>query len=256
MVVDALNAFIAGYFFLASTLLFVLVPVKEDRYSMPWYSNFAVAGHAAPLYQDWVPDPRIIGHLSISWLSVIYNVTGFIKHMLCWTWFKERYHISVDKGFDTFRTAEYFIVYGIMHLQVAWVCGILDLHLLVFVFVSVSVVIMLAHFAQTIAALNNAFIANLCLALGVYLYAAQFATVASYLFYGAQNLHTPPAFVIMAWVVLTFFDGISCVVLYCQIERKGWFADAYTCEVYFLILGFLNKVFLTWTIYAGIQQLS
>lgn len=256
---DIFNAVLTGYFFVTTVTLAAITPTTEQRYSMPLYSNFAAARPMAPSYKDWEQHSHVVTHFAISYLSLIYNGTGFFKHFLSCTWVRTFLHIQIEDGHNRARAIEYFFSYGIMHVQVAWICGVLDLHMLCAIFGIVSAVIILGYFAQwhnssKKRSAEGGHAESLCL--GAYLYSIQWTIVTSYLFYSYQHTEAAPPFVVIAWAFLTALDGITCVVIYGQLHKIGFFRDAFACEACYLVLGFLNKACITWIVYGGIQQLS
>jgi len=242
-----------------SIVIGVLASTDSKTMAIPIYTLYPTTNSTTRLTDAWVPAPSIVGHFNGGYSSSAFLAMSAFNHML-FAVFPCCLKMAVHRLASPVRWLEYSVSASLMHVQIATLCGILDVHLL-FSIAALTATTMLFGLLQerqekrTLGLFKTGFAPWLM----------QWIVIMSYFFRGVSQASAP------WWVWLIIFielalDSLFAVVMHAQ-ERElvhsvessahDAAADTARAEVFmrsdlrFIVLSLTAKQLLAWLNYYG-----
>lgn len=231
--------------------------ISNTSNTTPVYSSYAnpdTRGNP----ELWAPKLEKLGDTVVGYYSGAFLIVVAIDHFAVATIFRETYEYYLRRGQNPFRWVEYSISAGIMHIEIAALSGVMDVHVLFSIFILTSITMIFGHFQEIMSwrqqgkpELKSLF----AFWMGFIPHAANWGIICSYFFYGVSK-GDPPAFV-WAIIFILFFLDLSFAInqYYQQKEIRKW-ANYLYGEYVFIILSATAKQLLAWLNFGGTNALS
>jgi hypothetical protein len=140
-----LNLALAAFQFITGVAMCVLA--DPDK-AAPLYTHFAHVGAERTVASQW-PEARHVGKVSIGLLSGIFILLSFADHFLVATFLYKPYKAALKEGRNPFRWIEYSVSAPLMHVEIALLCGIYDVHTLFAIFGLTSITMVFGYLGET-----------------------------------------------------------------------------------------------------------
>jgi hypothetical protein len=124
---------LAAGLFTLTTGITILVITDKDA-TLPWYTNFPEALDTEDT-GFYVPEPERVAQIPIGFIAGIFLLLSAADHLIvCLPFFNRIYNRDLCANKNAFRWAEYSVSASLMHVMVAQLSGITDIHLLFAIF--------------------------------------------------------------------------------------------------------------------------
>jgi hypothetical protein len=230
----------------------LLLWLSASDWTVPVITTYVTDGTRASLATVQSRGSTAVGLYS-GWFLLVCSV----DHLLVGTLYHERYTAYLRLGVNPFRWAEYAISASIMHVQIAQLSGIQDLHILV-ALGGLTVATMLCGYWQEHEAMLRrqcAWPASLLpFYLGCIPHLIGWGIILSY-FGHAVVSGSPPDFVYAIIVCLFVLDGSFAVNQWLQQKGIGRWRSYLFAEYGYIVLSLVSKTLLAWMTYGGARSL-
>lgn len=246
---------------ITGSVLWFLADSDTVAFSIPLYTLYTNTTSAAMRLTDaWVPSPVFIGHFHAGYSSAAFLFLSALNHFICATnfvgcckyieWVEERRASPV-------RWGEYAFSASLMHVQIAILCGILDVHLLAAIG-ALTATTMVFGLAQELQ-YDRSFKLYI---LGFIPWVAQWALIISYFNHGVRD-SSAPDWVYAIIVIECVLDFTFAVVL---VRQEGEFENVkgdyrskgdnrmLKFDTAFIVLSLTAKQSLAWVNYGGARH--
>jgi len=237
---DILNWTMFGIHSSTAVALAILVPVLQRDKTEPWYSYLSPT------------TPRLVANFPIGALTPFYLMLAAANHLICVTCYRKVYFSNLRQRCHPLRWAEYIFSVPLMHLQVAEVSGVADVHLLFLLLGLAAITVMFGHLSEQ-ASLVNRILSTEIYIWGLVPFLYGWAVVLCYFFHGVVS-GSPPDFLFAIVFVVFILDLWTALVLLLQIYRFGWFESMLVSEMSFTILSLVAKQTLAWVLFGGLNK--
>lgn len=203
-------------------------------------------------YADKEYDPHInsLVNVPIGYFSAMFLLLAAVNHIYVATLGHPGYMEGLKEHRNTYRWMEYGLSASLMHVMIAMLCGVCDVHLLV------------AIFGLTMTTMTFGYMQERThdpdlkpFWLGCVPHVFNWAIIASYFFHGVAE-SKPPVFV---WTIIFFIfslDASFAINQYLQQKEIGKWSDYEYGEVGFIVLSLVSKQLLAWVNYGGTTRLK
>jgi hypothetical protein len=225
----------------AAIVLIILTKVSTPQ-TLTIHTTYADDGYT--------PQMKNLVDVPIGYFSAIFLMLAAVNHIYVATYGQEDYNLGISQGKNTFRWMEYGLSASLMHVMIAMLCGVCDVHLL------------LGIFGLTMTTMTFGYLQERThdpelrpFWLGCVPHVFNWAIIASYFFHGVAE-YKPPMFV---WSIIFFIfslDATFAVNQYLQ-QKKLWKWQEYEYgELWFIGLSLVSKQLLAWVNYGGTLRLK
>jgi len=236
----------------------ILLGITDPDKTWAWYSSFpgSVGDRSDPNFG--VPEPKLQADVPVGYFSGIFLILSAVDHLIIiipGVWGVYKYWIKRRQ--NHFRWIEYSVSASLMHVMIAQLSGVTDVHLL-YCIAGLTASTML--FGAAHEKMNWKYFGTpaprcwmpfLC---GFIPHMFVWTVIACYFFRGVSQAD-PPGFVWAIIFVLSFFDLLFAVMLYVQWLEIWIFKKNYILgEIGFIILSLTAKQLLAWINYGGSQR--
>eukprot|EP00299_Pterocystis_sp_00344_P016964 c8515_g1_i1.p1 GENE.c8515_g1_i1~~c8515_g1_i1.p1 ORF type:complete len:296 (-),score=56.89 c8515_g1_i1:49-858(-) len=201
----------------------------------------------------WLPTAQHIFNSRIGYLSGVFLLLAGIDHLLVATVLRKHYEIRLARKSNPFRWFEYSISASFMHVEIAQLAGLFDIHLLVAIF-GLTMTTMLFGFEQENATAHlwgNPKQKTLRpFWFGCVPHVFGWVIIAHHFFYGVST-GDPPAFVWAIIFILFVLDATFAVNMWLQQKEIGPWRNYIFGEVMFCVLSLTAKQLLAWINFGG-----
>jgi hypothetical protein len=221
----------------------------------PLYTHFAHVGAERTVASQW-PEARHVGKVSVGLLSGIFILLSFADHFLVATFLYEPYKAAIKNGRNPFRWIEYSVSAPLMHVEIALLCGIYDVHTLFAIFGLTSITMAFGYLGEV--APKESRVGVFLLGCVPHLY--NWFIIACY-FFRAVHYGNPPDFVWSIIFIIFAVDASFGVVALAH--ARGWklcdccgygdLSKYRNVELWYMALSILAKQLLAWMQYWGIE---
>lgn len=196
------------------------------------------------------PTTQFLFNLSLPTLIAIFFFMSAIAHFFIATVYNKPYNEGLKKGINKMRWIEYSMSASIMMVAITLLVGIYDLMSLIMIFALTSVMnlmglVMEVH-NQTTKKTNW-----LSYIIGCFAGAIPWVAVAFYMWLGASNGSSAPAFVYWIFVSIFVFFNCFAINMILQYKKVGPWKDYIYGERAYIILSLVAKSLLAWQVFAG-----
>eukprot|EP00455_Lapot_gusevi_P049509 TRINITY_DN7030_c0_g1_i1.p1 TRINITY_DN7030_c0_g1~~TRINITY_DN7030_c0_g1_i1.p1 ORF type:complete len:279 (-),score=43.04 TRINITY_DN7030_c0_g1_i1:197-1033(-) len=207
--------------------------------------------------QDWLPSPQKLFNSKIGYLSGVFLLLAGLDHFLVATVFRESYEGYLVQKRNPFRWIEYSLSASFMHVEIAQLAGIFDIHLLACIF-GLTMTTMLFGNEQEVATQhlwNQVEKKSLRpFWIGFVPHVFCWAIICHHFFHGVAYAD-PPAFVWAIIFILLVLDSTFAVNMWLQQKEIGKWSDYIFGEVIFCVLSLSAKQLLAWLNFGGTEAL-
>eukprot|EP00040_Diaphanoeca_grandis_P026478 m.148370 g.148370 ORF g.148370 m.148370 type:complete len:297 (-) comp30590_c0_seq1:288-1178(-) len=234
----------------------VIFAITNADLSVPVYTTYADPGSRDPA--TWGPELTKVGNAVIGYFSGTFLILVAIDHFVVATVFKRTYEYYLARGQNPFRWAEYSVSAAVMHVQIALLSGVMDLHLLIAIFVLTSSTMVFGHFQEVLNCDKQGRPKEKSLFafwIGFIPHFGNWGIIMSYFFYSTSN-GDPPGFVWALIFILFFLDATFAVNQWLQQKEVSKWKNYLYGEYVFIVLSFTAKQLLAWVNYGGSNSLN
>lgn len=238
-----LNLFAAGVHALQAALILLL----SKGFTLQITGNFLQFNQSS---QSLEPATKTLFDLSLPLLLFLFFALSAIFHLFIATIYNVTYNQNLKKGLNKARWFEYSLSASTMIVAVALLVGIYDFASLIMLFVLTAIMnlcglIMEVHNQTTTRTHWISYWVG-CLAGAV-----PWVVIAFYLWLGAQNGSTAPAFVYYIFVSIFMFFNCFAINMFLQYKKIGPWANYLYGERTYILLSLVAKSLLAWQVFAG-----
>lgn len=225
----------------------IVVLLLSKSFLLPISGSYLKFNNAT---QNLEPTTITLFNLSLPILIAIFLFICAAAHFAIATVFNSRYNRQLTAGINAARWIEYFMSASVMIVAISLLVGIYDFMSLIMMFSLVAIMnllglVMEVH-NQTTKKTNWISYLVGCLA-GV----IPWVVIAFYLWMGASNGSSAPAFVYWIFVSIFIFFNCFAVNMVLQYKKIGPWKNYIYGEMVYIILSLVAKSLLTWQVFAG-----
>jgi hypothetical protein len=230
-----------------------LTNATQSHSTVPWYSNLPLPRPTEEDFYEWGPDARKQTSVPVGYFSSAFLALACVNHLVSSTLMWKTYKQNLVLHRNPIRWFEYGFSAGLMHVHVAMICGIMDVHQCFLIFGLTMTTMLFGYFAEPSHEVSGnsdirAFWA------GFIPYTFQMSVMMCYFFY-ALSRGSPPHWVYAIWFIILGLDLSFAVNMFLQLNQIGWWDDYIHVEISFCILSLTAKQLLAWINYGGTASL-
>jgi Heliorhodopsin len=225
----------------------VAVVIFSKNFSLPISGEYLAFNESS---QSLIPATDQLFSINLPWLIAGFFLLSAFFHLIIAGAYNKRYNSDLKSGINKLRWIEYSLSASIMMVAIGLLVGVYDLSSLVMLFFLTSVMnlmglVMEVH-NQTTKTTNWLSYWIGCLA-GI----VPWLVIAFYMWLGAANGSSAPAFVY--WIFVSIFIFFSCfaVNMILQYKKIGPWRDYIYGERAYVILSLVAKSLLAWQVFGG-----
>lgn len=235
----------------AATGCLMVVLVDRDA-TVPVYTNFPLIVPGERTVANQRPAPRHWTNVSVGLMSAVFLFLSAANHAFVASpcVFQRHYLPWLRQGRNPVRWAEYSVSASLMHVQIALLCGIYDLHLLFTIFALTALTMLFGALQEALPGEPSMFW------WGCVPHVANWAVIACYFFRTVQHA-SPPDFVWSILFIILALDSVFAVTAYMQQQGKcGRGTSSYRAETVYIMLSLAAKQSLAWLQFWGAQSMD
>jgi hypothetical protein len=223
---------------------------KVENQTVPWITNFGIG-------RPMVIEQKVFRDMPVAYFSVVFLALASLNHFVCLLNPRNIYYDDVLKrSRNRIRWSEYFFSASIMHVHIAMLSGITDVHSLFGIF-GLSATSMLFGLISEELSIDSdkAYLKRYVLYAGCVPYLAMWFNIFCYFFYSVTH-SSPPAWI---WTIIILIFTLDCLFA----VNAFWGAGVFRCrppsyirvEVCYMMLSVVSKSLLAWIVYGGTGSL-
>jgi len=224
-------------------VVLLLPGVRVDAY-VPVYSHFATNNRTSE-------EAVLLAHVNVGYLPGVFLLLSCLDHAVVLCIFP-RYQRWLQERHNPLRWAEYFFSATLMHVLIALLCGVFDLHLVFAVAGLTATTMLFGHLQEETQPLRSTTPQLYVMGWGFVPWVWQWAIVFCYFFRAvAHSERDVPAFV---WGIVVVQAVLDFSFAWCQKKQQTeW--QYVTGELWFIALSIAAKQALAWLNYGGTRSL-
>lgn len=234
----------------------ILAIITDTNSTAPSYTNFPNTLRGKP--SEWAPVPERKHEVAVGYFSAIFLLLAGVDHLIVATVGKSLYELYLTKAMNPFRWAEYSVSASFMHVQIAMLSGIFDIHLLVCIF-GLTMCTMVFGYQQEWSASRfwgrPERKSHAPFWFGWIPHVFNWSVILCFFFYTVSK-GSPPKFVWAIIFILFILDASFAVNFYLQQKEIGKWNNYLYGEWGFCILSLSAKQLLAWINYGGSRSLK
>jgi hypothetical protein len=200
--------------------------------------------------QTLEPTTTTLFNLSLPALLFGFFVLSSLAHLTIATVYRKRYETDLGRGINKARWIEYSLSASTMMVAISLLVGIYDLMSLVMIF-SLTAIMNLCGLVMEIHNQTTKKTNWLSYWIGCLAGAVPWVAVAYYLWLGAANGSSAPAFVYWIFVSIFIFFNCFAINMVLQYKKIGPWRDYLYGERAYIILSLVAKSLLAWQVFGG-----
>jgi hypothetical protein len=217
------------------------------------------------LTDAWVPSAAVVGHFYAGYSSVVFLALSALNHLVCATnmfgW-KTYVKNSCIRAASPIRWLEYSVSASLMHVQIAVLCGVLDVHLLLTIgaLTAVTMLFALVHEQRTGASRDAPWYR-----LGFIPWIAQWIVMMSYFMHNVRDANAPDWVYAIIFIELGLDSSFAAAMEWQELQltatRRRRECACTRCnfsfigfDAMFVILSLTAKQLLAWINYWGARH--
>lgn len=225
----------------------IVVLILSKNFTLPISGSYL---RFNPISQNLEPTTQFLFNLSLPLLVAIFLFICATAHFTIATIYNKQYNSQLKRGINAARWIEYSLSASVMIVGIALMVGIYDAMSLVMLFALVAIMnllglVMEVHNQTTKKTNWLSFLVG-CLA-GL----VPWVVIAFYLWLGATNGSSAPAFVYWIFVSIFIFFNCFAVNMVLQYKKVGPWKNYLYGELAYIILSLVAKSLLAWQVFAG-----
>lgn len=225
----------------------IVILIISKNFTLPISGNYLSFDHVS---QSLVPTTKVLFDLSLPMLIAVFFFLSAAAHFIIATVYNKQYNKQLSRGMNIVRWIEYSISASIMMVTISLLVGIYDAMSLITIFsltafMNLMGLVMEVH-NQTTKKTNW-----LSFWLGSVAGIVPWIVVAFYMWLGADNGSSAPAFVYWIFVSIFLFFNCFAINMVLQYKKIGKWKDYLYGERAYIILSLVAKSLLAWQVFAG-----
>lgn len=200
--------------------------------------------------QSLLPATKFLFDLSLPMLIVIFFFLSAAAHFIIATVYNKQYNSQLSRGMNIARWVEYSISASIMMVAISLLVGIYDAMSLVMIF-SLAAIMNLMGLVMEVHNQTTKKTNWLSFWLGSAAGIIPWIAIAFYMWLGADNGSSAPAFVYWIFVSIFLFFNCFAINMVLQYKKIGPWKDYFYGERAYIILSLVAKSLLAWQVFAG-----
>jgi len=200
--------------------------------------------------QSLLPATKFLFDLSLPMLIVIFFFLSAAAHFIIATVYNKQYNSQLSRGMNIARWVEYSISASIMMVAISLLVGIYDAMSLVMIF-SLAAIMNLMGLIMEVHNQTTKKTNWLSFWLGSAAGIIPWIAIAFYMWLGADNGSSAPAFVYWIFVSIFLFFNCFAINMVLQYKKIGPWKDYFYGERAYIILSLVAKSLLAWQVFAG-----
>jgi len=247
------NLLTACFHFVTGIVIFA---ITNNELTVPIYTTYADSDRGNP--KLWGPELYKVGDAVVGYFSGAFLLLVAIDHFVVGTVFRKTYEHYLARGQNPFRWIEYSISASVMHVQIALLSGVMDLHLLIAIFLLTATTMVFGHYQEVLSQYDQGASGKKSLFsfwIGFIPHIGNWGIIMSYFFQGVMT-GDPPAFVWAIIFILFILDATFAVNQWLQQKGIGKWKNYLYGEYVFIVLSFTAKQLLAWVNYGGTNSLG
>lgn len=227
-----------------------IVLLLSREFSLPITGSYLAFN---PSIQQLEPTSKQLFDLSLPLLIAVFFFLSAAAHLVIATLYFRQYEFDVKRGLNRARWVEYALSASTMMVAIALLVGVYDAASLLMIFGLTAVMnllgwVMEVHNQTTKRTQWLSYIVG-CIA-GI----IPWLVIAFYLWIGADNGSSAPAFVYWIFVSIFLFFNCFAINMWLQYRKIGPWRDYLYGERAYMILSLVAKSLLAWQVFAGTLQ--
>lgn len=223
------------------------VLILSKTFTLPISGNYLSFNSAS---QSLQPATKILFDLSLPVLIAIFFFLSAMAHFIIATVYNKQYNSQLSRGMNIARWVEYSISASIMMVAISLLVGIYDAMSLIMIF-SLTAFMNLMGLVMEIHNQTTKKTNWLSFWLGSAAGIVPWIVVAFYMWLGADNGNSAPAFVYWIFVSIFLFFNCFAINMVLQYKKIGKWKDYLYGERAYIILSLVAKSLLAWQVFAG-----
>jgi hypothetical protein len=225
-----------------------------ENQTIPWVTNFAIG-------RPMVITQRHYRDIPVGYFPVVFLGLASINHIVCALNPRNLYFEDIfRKSRNRIRWIEYFFSASVMHVHIAMLCGMTDIHALISIFGLSSTTMLFGLISEELSVTGDkAGLKRFILLAGWVPYLFMWFNIMNYFFYSVDN-SSPPWWI---WTVIFALFFLDCLFAFNSLQAAGfrWFlcgmkVPSYVkVELKYMALSILSKSTLAWFVYGGTRSL-
>jgi hypothetical protein len=249
-IIDFMNKLTAVIQLGTSIAMFVLVPVMISYAKVPWYSFFPADRPDGITTFEWVPVPRKWVDVHLGYFAAVFLLLSAFYHIAVASPIGKVFYFNyLYKERNPIRWFEYSISASIMHVHIAMLSGIFDVHLLFTIFGLSVVTQIMGNMAERDKNMSN-------FRMGFFPFFFKWIPMFCYFFRSVKHSDDVPDFVWAIIMIIFFLDLTFALNLYLFLSQRGWWKEYAVTELTFIVLSLTSKQLLAWIAYSGTASLK
>jgi len=230
-----------------------LASTKQIHNTIPWYSHLPLPRPSDEHPVAWAPDPKKQASVPVGAFSAIFIALAALNHLVTATFMWSSYTQNLRFRRNPIRWFEYSFSASLMHVHVAMLSGVMDVHLCFLIFGLTMTTMMCGYLAEPSASPTSkphmrAFWA------GFVPWFYQWLVIACYFFYSLTK-GDPPKWVYSIWFIILCLDLSFAINMFFQLKEWSWWSDYIHAELGYCLLSLTAKQLLAWINYGGTASL-
>lgn len=231
---------------LTATVVAFLTGFLQWDKQVPLYSHLPI--------ERLIPDHKVLTTFSVGIFSPLFLALAAFNHFCC-LYFHDYYLDNIlNYRRNPIRWAEYSLSASLMHVHIAMLAGVYDVHLLWGIFGLSAVTMVFGYLAEPTDTYQRPSFRAFWFGFVPYLF--MWTIIGCYFFTAVNRSPKPvPDFVWSILVIIFILDCAFAVALYCQLKEWSIFSSPLRAEVAFMLLSLVSKQLLCWINFGGTQSL-
>jgi hypothetical protein len=248
-----LNWILFAIYSATSVTLAVLTGVLQPHNTVPLYDNLPNTRAPYTSQGAWTPHQEFLANFPVGAWTPVYLACAAVLHLICASpCYREKYLKLLVNRRNPLKWIEYIVTFSLMHIQVAQISGIMDVHLLLLIMGLVATTTIMGFLGEISASKSTGSVTFALEIFGLSFlpFVFEWAVILSYFITTIVRASAS------IWVYVLIFgmfglDLLFQFALLFEIRRDAWWIPIFTVEVTFMVLSFVSKQFLAWITFAG-----
>lgn len=248
------NIYAAVLHLITGIVLFGITDRDATAVSVTLFQNVEERGNPALYF----PIPRKSYNVILGYFSGVFLLLAAADHFICATFGRRLYEYYLRRSQNHFRWAEYALSASFMHIMIAYLSGITDIHTIYAIYGLTFTTMVFGSEQER----NNWRYQGtpekkslLPFWYGCIPHIFGWTIICCHFFY-AVSKGDPPGFVWAIIFILLILDSTFAINMYLQQKEIGKWRDYYYGELGFMVLSFTAKQLLAWLNYGGTRSLN
>jgi len=241
-----------GIIHLASAIVIFIITDKTAQAPL-------LVNYPDPSSRGAITQPKELAKVTVGYFAAVFLLLAAIDHIAMASFLRSRYEKGLKVSQNHFRWIEYSISASLMHVMIAMLCGIFDIHILLGIFGLTMTTMTFGSLQESSSHRYQGRPEKKSLTpfwLGCIPWLVGWGIICSYFFHAAAKSDPkPPDFVWSIIFIIIALDTTFAINMFLQQKEIGKWKDYYYGEVAFIILSITSKSLLAWLNFGGTRAM-